>query len=64
MFRFKEEPSSGSYNQSLAKTTSLVQLCVSVQTFSVLWRHMHTKRSSTHLPDFVLIKLILLMMGI
>ena len=33
MFRFKHEPSSGSYNQCLAKITSLVQLCVSVQTW-------------------------------
>jgi len=38
MFRFTQEPSSGSYNQSLAKITSLVQQCVSVQTLSVL-RH-------------------------
>ena len=34
MFRFTQEPSSGSYNQCLAKITSLVQLCVSVQTLS------------------------------
>jgi len=40
MFRFTQEPPSGSYNQSLAKITSLIQLCVSVQTLSVLWRHM------------------------
>ena len=39
MFRFTQEPSSGSYNQCLAKITSLVQKCVSVQTFSELWRH-------------------------
>ena len=32
MFRFKQEPSSGSYNKCLAKITSLVQLCVSVRT--------------------------------
>jgi len=42
MFRFKQEPSSGSYNQSLAKITSLVQLCVSVETLSVLWVHILT----------------------
>jgi len=30
MFRFTQEPSSGSYNQCLAKITSLVQQCVSV----------------------------------
>jgi len=34
MFRFKQEPSSGSYNQSLAKITGLVEQCVSVQTLS------------------------------
>ena len=28
MFRFTQEPSSGSYNQSLAKITSFVQLCM------------------------------------
>jgi len=28
MFRFTQEWTSGSYNQSLAKITSLVQLCV------------------------------------
>ena len=35
MFRFTYEPSSGSYNQCLAKITSHVQLCVSIQTLSV-----------------------------
>jgi len=38
MFRFTQEPSSESYNQSLAKITSLVQKCVPVQTLLVLWR--------------------------
>jgi len=38
MFRFTQEPSSGSYNHSLVKIKSLVQLFVSVQTLSVLWR--------------------------
>jgi len=42
MFRFTQEPSSGSYNKNLGKITSLVQLCVSVQTLSVLWRHIPT----------------------
>jgi len=28
MFRFTQEPSSGSYNQCLAKITDLVQRCV------------------------------------
>ena len=42
MFRFTQESSSGSYSQSLAKITILVQLCVSIQTLSVLWRHILT----------------------
>jgi len=42
MFRFTQKQSSGSYNQCLAKITSLVQQCVSVQTLSVLWRHILT----------------------
>ena len=36
MFQFTQEPSSGSYNQCLPKITSLVQLCVSVQTLLVV----------------------------
>ena len=40
MFRFTQEPSLGSYNQCLAKITSLAQLCMSIQTLSVLRRHM------------------------
>jgi len=39
MFRFTQEPLSGSHDQRLDKITSLVQLFMSVQT-SVLWRHM------------------------
>ena len=39
MFRFTLEPSSGGHNQYLAKITNLVQLWVSVQTLSVLWRN-------------------------
>jgi len=31
MFRFTQKPSSGSYNQCLAKITNLVQLCMSVE---------------------------------
>jgi hypothetical protein len=42
MFRFTQKPSSGSYNQNLANITSLVQLCVSVQTLLVLQRHILT----------------------
>jgi len=41
MFRFTQEPSSGSYIQCLANITSLVQPCLSVQT-SGLWRHILT----------------------
>ena len=36
MSRFKQEPASVSYKQCLAKITSLVQLCVSVQTLPVI----------------------------
>jgi len=43
MFRFTQEQSSGSYNQCLAKITSRVQLCVSVQTVSVSWRQLNNK---------------------
>ena len=42
MFRFTQEPSSGSYNQCLAKITSPVQLCMLVQTLPVLWQHVLT----------------------
>ena len=43
MFRFTQEPTSGSHNLYLAKITSFVQLCVSVQTSSVFWRHIVTE---------------------
>jgi len=39
MFRFAQEPSSGNYNQCLAKIKSQIQQFMSVQTLSVLWRH-------------------------
>ena len=42
MFRFTQEPSPGSYNQCLAKIKGLVQQCASVQTLSVLRRHILT----------------------
>ena len=42
MFRFTQEPSSGSYNQCLAKITSLVQQYVSLQTLLVLRQHILT----------------------
>ena len=45
MFPFTQEPSSGSYDQYLAKITSLVQLLVSVRTLSVLWLHTVTCRA-------------------
>ena len=40
MFRFTQEPSSGSQSQCLAKITGMVPLCLSMWTLSVLWRHM------------------------
>ena len=39
MFRFTQEPSSGSQSQCLAKITSMVPLPLSILTLSVLWRH-------------------------
>jgi len=42
MFRFMQEPSSGRYNQCLAKITNLVLLCVSVHTLLVLRPHILT----------------------
>jgi len=42
MFRFTREPSSGSYNQCLAKITGLVERCASVQMLSLLWQHILT----------------------
>ena len=46
MFRFTQEPSSGSYNQCLAKITNLAQQCLSVQTLSLLWRQRSTSLRS------------------
>jgi len=40
MFRFTQEPSSGSQTQCLAKITVMVTLCSSIWTLSVLWRNM------------------------
>ena len=37
MFRFTQEPSSGS--SPVFKTTDMVFLCASIETSSVLWRH-------------------------
>jgi len=42
MFRFTQESSSGSQSQGLAKITSMVPLCLSIWTLSVLWRHIPT----------------------
>ena len=39
MFRFTQEPSSGSQSQCLAKITGLVPLCLTIWALSVLWRH-------------------------
>jgi len=39
MFRFTQEPSSGSQSQCLAKITSMVPLCLSIER-CLLWRHM------------------------
>jgi len=41
MFRFTQEPSTGSQSQCLAKITGMVPLCLLIWTLSVLWRHMH-----------------------
>ena len=40
MFRFTQEPSSGSKCQYLAKITDMVRRCLSIRTWSVLWRYM------------------------
>jgi len=37
MFRFTQEPSSGSQSQRLAKITGMVLLCLLAWTSSVLW---------------------------
>jgi len=43
MFRFTQEPSSGSQSQCLAKITGIVPLCLSICALSVFWRHtIHT----------------------
>jgi len=39
MFRFTQEPSSGSKRQNIAKITDMVRRCLSVRMWSVLWRH-------------------------
>ena len=54
MFRFTQEPSSGSYDQCLAKITSLVQLYLSVQTLSVLWQHIPTWCACTQCKEVLL----------
>ena len=42
MFRFTQEPSSGSQSQCLTKITGMVPLCLSIWALSVLWRHIPT----------------------
>ena len=39
MFRFTQEPSSVSQSQCLANITDMVRRCLSIRTWSVLWRH-------------------------
>jgi len=39
MFRFTQEPSSGSQSQHLAKITGMVPLCLSICALSVFRRH-------------------------
>ena len=42
MFRFTQEPSSGSQSQCLAKITGMVPLCLSIRALLVSWRHILT----------------------
>ena len=42
MFRFTQEPSSGSQIQCLAKITGMVPLCLTMWAVWVLWRHIPT----------------------
>ena len=42
MFRFTQEPSSGSQSQCLAKITGMVPMCMSIRALPVLWRHIPT----------------------
>jgi len=50
MFRFMQEPSSGSQSQCLAKITGMVPLCLSICALLVSWRHT-TRR---HMPTITL----------
>jgi len=40
MFRFTQEPSSGSQSQCLAKITDMVLMCWSIWALSILWWQM------------------------
>jgi len=42
MFRFMQEPSSGSQSRCLAIITGMVPLCLSIWMLSVLWQHIPT----------------------
>ena len=42
MFRFTQEPLSGSQSQCLDKITGMVPLCLSICALPVLWRHIPT----------------------
>ena len=55
MFRFKQEPSSGSQSQCLFKITVMVPLCFSICELSVFWWHIivadvRYARVSTSIP--------------
>ena len=42
MFRFKQEPSSGSQSQCLTKITGMVPLCLFICALPLLWWHIPT----------------------
>ena len=49
MFRFTQEPSSGSQSQCLAKITGMVPLYLSIFALSVFWRHSRQNTDNTHI---------------
>ena len=51
MFRFTQEPSSGSQSQCLAKMTGMVPLCLLVSAFPVLWRQIWRHNTANALID-------------
>jgi len=52
MFRFTQEPSSGSQSQCLADITGMVPLCLSIWALSVLWRHIPTRLHGATMKSF------------